>query len=218
MNNTGSGINHSERRHKVLIIYYSFSRQTRKLVLAAQSGLLAAGTDVALERLIPLEHLKFPFGSFCQTLYMMFITFFKKRMPVEELSPRAFDDYDLVIIAGPTWSFNPSGPMLSFLDGYCDSILRGKKVLALISCRRYWSYHGQYLKKRILNCGGTPLEPWSYNHPIAEPWNTIGLFLTLMGKNPKRFAILKKFYIRYGHSKRQLENLERCAFELGRSL
>ena len=62
------------------------------------------------------------------------------------------------------------------------------------------------------------MEPWSFNHPVPEPWNTIGLFLTLMGKNPKRVAILKKYYIRYGHSNRQLEEMEKRAHDLGIAL
>ncbi len=62
------------------------------------------------------------------------------------------------------------------------------------------------------------MEPWIFNHPVPEPWNTIGLFLTLMGKNPRRIAILKKFYTRYGHSNRQLEEIQKRARELGSSL
>ena len=208
----------SHGKPRVLIIYYSFSRQTRKLVMAAENGLAASGVDVTLERLVPENRLKFPFASFMQTFYMMLITFFRKRMPVEALSSKAFEVYDMVIVAGPTWSFNPCGPMLSFLDRYCDRIFSGRRVLPIISCRRYWSFHWKYLKKRILKCGGIPVEPWAFNHPVAEPWNTIGLVLTLMGRNPKRVAILKNFYTRYGHSNRQLEDMEKRAAALGRSL
>ena len=215
MDNHTTDTAHSGLRPKVLIVFYSFSRQTRKLVLAIQSGLLAAGTDVALERLIPVKQLKFPFSSMLMTIYMMVVTLFRKRIAIEELSPMAFDRYDLVILAGPTWSFNPCGPVLAFLDQYCGKILRDREVLPVISCRRYWSFHSRYLKKRILKCGGKPLEPWSFNHPVSEPWNTIGLFLTLMGKNPKRVPLLKKFYIRYGHSNRQLKEAEQRAKKLG---
>lgn len=209
---------HSDGNPRVLIIYFSFSRQTRKLVKAAENGLAASGVDVTLERLVPETSLKFPFTSFMQTFHMMIITFFRKRMPVADLSNRALEEYDMVIIAGPTWSFNPCGPMLSFLDRYCDRILSGRRVLSIISCRRYWSFHWKYLKKRILECKGIPVEPWTFNHPVPEPWNTIGLVLTLMGKNPKRVAILKNFYTRYGHSNRQLEDIEKRARALGRSL
>ena len=218
MKNTETTDKKNHQAPRVLIVFYSFSRQTRKLVKAAEKGLVSAGVEVTLERLIPEKYLKFPFGSFLKTVYMMIITSFRKRMPVVKLSSRVFEDYDLVIIAGPTWSFNPCGPVLSFLDTYCNRVLKGRKVLPVISCRRYWRYHGTYLKKRIRKCGGHPLEPWSFNHPVPEPWNTIGLFLTLMGKNPKRVAILKKYYIRYGHSNRQLEEMEKRAHDLGIAL
>ncbi len=215
MDNHTTDTVHSGLRPKVLIVFYSFSRQTRKLVLAIQGGLLASGSDVALERLIPVRQLKFPFSSLWQTIYMMVVTLFRKRIAIEELSPMAFDHYDLVVLAGPTWSFNPCGPVLAFLDRHCGDILQGREVLPVISCRRYWSLHGNYLKKRILKCGGKPLEAWSFNHPVSEPWNTIGLFMTLMGKNPKRVPLLKKFYTRYGHSNRQLREAERRAEKLG---
>ncbi len=205
-------------RPRVLIIFYSFSRQTRKLMRAAEAGLKEAGVDVVMERLTPVKHLKFPFDSFLQTVYMMIVTFFRKRMPVEELSDAINEDYDLIMLAGPTWSFNPCGPVLSFLDKYCSTLFPGRKVLPVISCRRYWKYHAKYLSKRIRKCGGIPLEPWAFNHPVPEPWNTIGLFLTLMGKNPRRISILKKFYIRYGHSQRQIEEMQNRARELGKSL
>ncbi len=202
----------------VLIIYYSFSRQTRKLIKTVERGLSSTGVTVVLERLVPLRPLRFPFGSFIQTVYMMIITFFRKRMPIQDISSRALEDYDIIIIAGPTWSFNPCGPILSFLDRYCTRIFPGRVVLPMISCRRYWWYHASYLQKRIRKCGGRTLSPWALNHPVSEPWNTIGLFLTLMGKNPKRVAILKKFYVRYGHSNRQLEKLENKARDLGIAL
>ncbi len=219
MNTTETtGITSHGHVSRVLIIYYSFSRQTRKLVRAAEKGLASAGVEVTSERLIPVKHLKFPFGSFLKTLYMMIITFFRKRMPVSELSARAFQEYDLIIIAGPTWSFNPCGPVLSFLDTYCNDIFPGRRVLPIISCRRYWRYHGHYLKKRIRKCGGYPMEPWAFNHPVPAPWDTIGLFLTLMGRNPRRVAILKKFYTRYGHNNRQLHEMEKRAHDLGLQL
>jgi len=203
---------------RVLIIYYSFSRQTRKLVKAAEKGLVSAGVEVTHERLIPVKYLRFPFGSFLKTVKMMIITFFRKRMQVADLSPRVFQDYDLIILAGPTWSFNPCGPVLSFLDRYCTDVFPGRRVLPVISCRSYWRYHGAYLKKRIRKCGGHPMEPWAFDHPVPEPWNTIGLFLTVMGKNPRRVAILKKFYTRYGHSNRQIEEMKKRAHDLGMQL
>ncbi len=203
---------------RVLIIFYSLSRQTRKLVRAVEAGLKESGVEVAVEKLVTEKQIKFPFESFIQTVYMMLVTFFRKRMPVNALSPAASQEYDLIILAGPTWSFNPCGPILSFLDSYCMKIFPGRKVLPVVSCRRYWKYHVNYLNKRIRKCGGTPIEPWIFNHPVPEPWNTIGLFLTLMGKNPRRIAILKKFYTRYGHSNRQLEEIQKRARELGSSL
>ncbi len=208
----------SSDRPKVLIIFFSFSRQTKKLVKAVAEGMESQGVDVVSQRLVPLRPLNFPFKSISTTIMMMILTLFRRRIPIRPLDKKSFRQYDMIILAGPTWSYNPSGPVLSFLDDYGEKILRDHLVLPVISCRSYWRAHWYYLKGRIRKCHGIPLSPWAFKHNVAEPWKTVGVFLTIAGKNPKRIPILKKFYTRYGHSNRQLELLKGKAAALAREL
>lgn len=205
-------------RPKVLIIFFSFSRQTRKLVQAVAEGMESQGVDVVRQRLVPVETLNFPFKSISTTFLMMLLTLLRKRIPIRPLDKKSFHRYDMIILAGPTWSYNPSGPVLSFLDDYGERILKNQLVLPIISCRSYWRTHWYYLKGRIRKCHGIPLTPWAFTHNVPEPWKTVGVFLTIAGKNPKRIPILKKFYTRYGHSNRQLALLKDKATALAREL
>ena len=227
---------------RVLIVSYSFSNQTRKIVRAVKEGLLEEGglplkgigsaqagaghsgqeepcrIKVRHIRLEPDPPLEFPFGTYARTAVMMVKTFFRMRVPIAPLPGRSQFDHDMVILAGPTWSYNPSGPILSFLDRYAEDFLYGKPVLAVISCRGYWRVHWAYLKWRIRRAGGRPLGPWVFTHPAKEPWRTIGVFLTVAGRHPRRLSFMKKRYRRYGHSRRQIDRAREAARELAREM
>jgi flavodoxin len=198
-----------------LIIYYSFSRQTCRLVEKFTEGLEKKGVNCVTERIYPEKPPAFPLNSIPATIKMMLATFFRVRIPIKPLSDRAFQHYDLVIIAGPTWSFNPSGPILAFLDRDSKNIFSGRPVLPLISCRKYWRTNAWYLKKRIIKSGGIPEQPIHYQHPVPDPWNLVGVFLTIAGKSPRKIPVMKKYYPRYGHTTRQLEQAVKDGEKIG---
>ena len=154
----------------VLILFYSFSNQTRRMVHVAEEVLRAEGLTFHEERIRPRHPLPFPVNSVLNTFVLMIKTFFRWRVPIEPLSQRALTgDFDLVILAGPTWSYNPSGPILSLLDLYGPKLFRTRRVLPLISCRSYWKSHYRYLKGRIQSVGGRVLPPIVLRHPLKEP-------------------------------------------------
>ncbi|MEJ2268840.1 MAG: hypothetical protein P8Y04_03585 [Desulfobulbaceae bacterium] len=134
-------VDRARRNNRVLLVYYSFSGQTGVLINRLAAGLKEQGIEVCFEKLKPVTHLRFPVGSIFRTYLMMFSTFFRKRVPIQKLSAKCSREYDLIILAGPTWSYNPSGPVLSFLDRDGKDVLGGREVLPLISCRGYWKAH-----------------------------------------------------------------------------
>lgn len=203
---------------KVLIIFYSFSRQTRKLVDKTAEVLKGEGITTVVERLIPDPNIPFPLNSVFKTIKMMIETFFRKRIPIKPLSDKTYENYNMIILAGPTWSYNPSGPILTFLDGYGKTILKDKRVKIIISCRSYWRTNAWYMKKRIKKFGGIFETPIHFEHNVPEPWNTIGVLLTVAGKNINKIPVIRKHYIRYGHNNSQLELMEKKALEIAKSL
>lgn len=201
-------------KKSVLIIYFSYSGQTRKLIQSFAKGLELCSVEVHLAQLKPKVKIQFPLPSTSAALRMMVETFFRKRVAIEPFTCEDINRYDLIVLAGPTWSYNASGPMMSFFDRD-GAILAGKKVLPLISCRGYWRTHYWQLVQLLRRSGAKWLKPLVFLHPGAEPWRTIGVFLKLAGKMPESSrSWISKYYRKYGHFKNQIE----FAGELGRRI
>lgn len=201
---------------QILIISYSYSHQTQNLLNKLVSGLEESDIEIVWERLLPVDKLRFPIGTVPSTVFMMFKAFFRKRYSIQAVDPKIFDQWDLIILAGPTWSYNPSGVILSFLDRHGEKLFQDQAVLPLISCRRYWRVHFWGLRSLLQKCGAvTVSSPIVFTHPNREPWNTIGVFLKLAGKMPERGkGWFRKHYPKYGHSRKQTKT----AYELGKKL
>ena len=203
---------------KVLILYYSLSAQTSGLVHRLGAGLEAQGVHLVCERLQPLVPRHFPIGTVPATLFMMLITFLRRRMPIQPLSPVCWEHYDLIVLAGPTWSYNPSGPVLSLLDRDGARLFAGQQVLPLISCRGYWRMHWLSLRWQLARCGATVVGRMIFAHPSKEPWRTIGVFLKLAGRVPERGRWLGRHYPRYGHSREQQDQAFAFGAAIGQAL
>jgi len=203
---------------QILILSYSFSGQTSCLTRRLKAGLESQGHHVLKERLEPYEPLKFPTGSIFTCLKMMAITFFRHRIAIPPPPDTANQHFDLIILAGPTWSYNPSGPVLYLIDNYGKKIFSGKTVLPLISCRGYWRMHWFGLKKMLERCGSNVPNCLVFSHPNKEPWRTIGVFMKIAGKAPEHAAFLKNHYKKFGHSKEQQDEAERLGAIIGRAL
>ncbi len=206
-----------KKQPAVRIIYYSFSAQTASLVRALARGMEDSGVRVEKVRLVPAAPLRFPLCSIPVTVKMMLTTLFRRRIPIKP-PETAGPEPDLTILAGPTWSYNPSGPVLSFIDRYGRKWLGGRTVLPLISCRGYWRMHAAGLKRLLNRCGATALAPLVVTHPAREPWRTIGVFLKIAGRTPERSRFLGKRYPRFGHSHEQMRRMEETGRRIGGEL
>lgn len=131
-------------------------------------------------------------------------TFFRKRMRILPISAQCTGPWDRIVLAGPTWSYHPSGPVLDFIDRFGRQVCGGKTIIPLISCRSYWRWHNRFLRERLQSIGAVVEEPIVFTHPIREPWRIIGLVLQLRGKMVRREnSWFRKHYPGYGHSKEQ---------------
>lgn len=206
------------RAVRVLLLYYSFSGQASGLVHRLVGGLASRGVEVVMERLHPEVPLRFPIGSIPRTFKMMFTSLFRYRVEIAPLPLVCFAPYDLIILAGPTWSYSPSGPVLRLLDRDGRQLFAGRRVLPFISCRRYWRNHFSYLKRRLIACGAIVANRVVFTHPSPEPVLTLGVFLKLAGRNPEKSRFLGKWYHKYGHSQQQLQEAELVGVRLGEAL
>lgn len=202
----------------MLLIFYSFSGQTIGLLNRLTVGLKENNVKVVQERLRPITPPKFPIGNVPATVWMMLYTFFRRRMPIRELSAVATENFDLILLAGPTWSYNPSGPVLSLFDRDGRRLFNNKQVIPLISCRGYWRMHWYGLRHLLKRCGAIVPNRIVFSHPNKEPWRTIGVFLKLAGKNPERALWIGNHYLRYGHSRNQRDEAYRFGLQIGEAL
>jgi hypothetical protein len=204
-------------KQRVLIVFFSFSSQTRNLLQGLGKGLREYEIDVEWQQLKTRKTLQFPLGSIAATLTMMMATFFRRRMPIEEIRQECFHPWDLIILAGPTWSYHPSGPVLSLLDRDGERLFKNQKVLPFISCRGYWRMHQWGLRCLLKRKGAEVLRSIVFTHPVAEPWRTIGVFLKLAGKVPESGkSWFHHFYPKYGHSMRQVNDARAIGLILGK--
>lgn len=203
-------------KKRVLIVYYSYTKQTRIQLKQFIAGLESAGIEVIQERLVPITPYEFPFANNRRLAAAMIMTFFQKRMAIRPVSERCFASWDGIVLAGPTWSYNPSGPMLDFLDRYGRDICGGQLVIPFISCRAYWFMHYWTLKRRLGRYGSTVEKPIVFTHPVKEPWRSLGLLFKLRvgGIAWRRYSWLRQYYPRYGHSQEQRAD----ALEQGKKL
>ena len=206
-------------KKKVLIIFYSYTQQTRLLVKSFAEGVVQAGAEVELERIEPIAPYEFPFKNSWRLAQVMIRTFFRERMPVHDIDAVCAGDWDRIVLAGPTWSYHPSGPVLSFLDQSGKRIFAGKRVIPFISCRSYWRVHLWSLKRTLKSCGAHVEEAMVFDHPGREPWRFIGLLYQLRGKISSRDqAWLRRHYPGYGHSKEQRGEAKRRGESLARQI
>ncbi len=198
-----------DSKKRILIIYFSFSSQTNNLIQSLVQGMEKYNVKVIRERLVPIDQLRFPIGSVMGTIRMMIVTFFRKRFPIQPIGDRCFEGYDLIILAGPTWSYNPSGPVLSLLDRDGERLFKGKHLIPLISCRGYWRVHWLGLKRLLYKKGAKVINIMVFVHPNPEPWRTIGVFLKLAGSVPEKKSWFARKYRKYGHTRKQLKEADR---------
>lgn len=207
-----------DKKKRVLVPYFSYSSQTNNLIQAMCRGMEKYEVEVVRERLRPVDKLRFPIGTIRGTFRMMLITFFRKRYAIKPISDHCFDDYDLVILAGPTWSYHPSGPVLSLFDRDGKRLFDNKLVLPLISCRGYWRFHWWGLKRLLNKSGATVVNLIVFSHPNPEPWRTIGVFMKLAGRNPEKNSWFAGQYRKYGHTKKQMQEAKQFGKMIGKEL
>lgn len=202
---------------RVLIVYYSYSGQTSRLIQAFGAGLEDSGVKVIRHRLIPLERLSFPLGSYFLTLKMMIVTFFRRPIAITPESENISGDWDLIVLAGPTWSYNPSGPVLRFYENNKE-LFDNRQVLPFISCRGYWRVHYWQLRWMLQRCGAVVLSPVIFKHHGSEPWRSIGVFCKIAGGNPESDGWLSRYYKRFGHTKQQVVHAGNLGARIGAGL
>jgi menaquinone-dependent protoporphyrinogen IX oxidase len=152
----------AETKPRVLIVYHSVTKQSGKVADAIAKDLEARGCEVTKsmieftdQRWVP--HLsQFPMKRPMAQLATILPAQMRHktgeiRIPAEAQS----GDYDLVVIASPTWWFQTSMPIRSYLESpAAKTILDGKPFATVSVSRRYFSINLGQQRKLAEKDGG----------------------------------------------------------------
>ncbi len=131
---------------RVLVVYYTFSKQTERVAEVIATTLEGRGADVTRARIELTDKrwakrfervpMRFPLLKIVGMLPAQI------RQATGEIAvpPEAQEgDYDLVIVGSPTWWFRVSLPIRSYLKSPATrKVLDGKPFAAFSTSRRYW--------------------------------------------------------------------------------
>ena len=151
-----------ETKPKVLIVYYTLSKQSGRVAEAMAKALEARGCAVTNamieftdERWVP-KLSQFPMKRpFPQIVSILPAQLRHKTGEIRTPPEAQSGDYDLVLLASPTWWFQTSMPIRSYLESPAGkAILDGKPFATVSISRRYYSINLRQQRKLAEKDGG----------------------------------------------------------------
>ncbi len=168
-----NGEQSSERRPRVLLLYYTYTGQSLKV--------LDAAGDVFAERGCDVQHAGIEFtdqryaGRFSRFPMrhvwpdMLSVLPAQKRGATGEIrTPDAArsSDYDLICIGSPTWWQTVSMPLRSFLTSdESRTLLSGKPFAVFVVCRQYWRENLAAVRELAEAQGGHYVDELHFTYP-----------------------------------------------------
>jgi flavodoxin len=151
-----------ETKPKVLIVYYTLTKQSGRVAEAMADAFEVRGCDVAKagieftdERYLP-KLSQFPMKRPMLQIPVILPAQLRHKTGEIRIPPEAqAGDYDLVVLASPTWWFQTSMPMRSFLESpEATRVLDGKPFACVSISRRYRRFNLGQQKKLGEAAGG----------------------------------------------------------------
>lgn len=161
------------RRPRVLLVFYSFTGQSQKVLEAAGDVFRERGCEV---HTAPIEFTdqrfaarfrSFPLKHVWRDMFSV-LPAQSKRLSGEIRTPDAVrtGDYDLICIGSPTWWKDASMPIRSFLQSEeAKIVLSGKSFAVFVVCRRYWRENLDAVREMAEERGGRMLGGIHFTYP-----------------------------------------------------
>ena len=134
---------------RILILYYTQSGQLLSILQSLAKPLIHAGHTIHFEEIQPVEKFPFPWSSY-QFFNAFPEVFSQQPQPLKNISVKAGNGYDLIILGYQPWFLTPSRPISSFLQSEdAKKILANKPVITVLGCRNMWLGAQEKIKKRL---------------------------------------------------------------------
>jgi flavodoxin len=152
----------TDAKPKVLIVYFSLTQQSGRVAEALAHALTARGCEATTafieftdERWLP-KLSQFPMKRPFPQIVSILPAQLRHKTGEIRIPPEAqADDYDLVLLASPTWWFQTSMPIRSYLESTeAKTVLSGKPFACASISRRYYSINLGQMKKLGEKNGG----------------------------------------------------------------
>jgi multimeric flavodoxin WrbA len=162
-----------DRPPRVLLLYYSYTGQSQKVLKAAGEVFRARGCEVHNAEIkftdprYAEKFSRFPMRRVWPD--MLSVLGAQKRGETGEIKipDEARDgDYDLICIGSPTWWQTVSMPMRSFLKSdEARKLLSGKPFAVFVVCRQYWRENLEAVRELAGQQGGRYVDEIHFTYP-----------------------------------------------------
>jgi menaquinone-dependent protoporphyrinogen IX oxidase len=162
-----------ERPPRVLLLYYSYTGQSQKVLDAAGEVLRGRGCEVRTaeikftDKRYAEKFSRFPMRRVWPD--MLSVLGAQKRGETGEISipdEARNGDYDLICIGSPTWWQTVSMPMRSFLKSdEARKLLSGKPFVVFVVCRQYWRENFEAVRALAEEQGGRYVDEIHFTYP-----------------------------------------------------
>jgi menaquinone-dependent protoporphyrinogen IX oxidase len=206
--NAGGG----ERPPRVLLLYYSYTGQSQKVLDIAGEVFRGRGCDVHTAEIkftdprYAEKFSRFPMRRVWPD--MLSVLGAQKRNETGEIqTPDSVrdGDYDLILIGSPTWWDNVSMPLRSFLKSdEARKLLSGKPFAVFVVCRTFWRNNLEAVRELAEEQGGRYVDEIHFTYPGDNLRSMLAL-TSYLGSGEYR---KKSFGIRLPPTNVQPEQLE----------
>jgi flavodoxin len=171
-NDQGSG----RRAMRILLVYYSYTGQSLKVLEAAEEVFRERGCEVHKARIeftderFAERFTRFPMRHVWRDMFSV-LPAQRRRLSGEIRTPdqATTGDYDFVCIGSPTWWRDASMPIRSFLTSDEATItLSGKSFAVFVVCRRYWRENMDTVRELGTSRGGRFLGGIHFTYPGGQ--------------------------------------------------
>ena len=164
------------RPKRVLLLYYSYTGQSQKVLQAAGEVFRERGCEVKEARIeftdprYAEKFSRFPMRNVWPDFLSMLPAQTLQRTGEITIPAEVYDgSYDLICIGSPTWWRTVNMPLRSFLKSPdARRLLDGKAVVIFVVCRRYWKENLVAVRKLAVANGAKVLDSIHFGYPGGQ--------------------------------------------------
>ena len=144
---------------RILILYYSFTKQTLRVAESMAERFREHGCDVVLSPIQFVDsryEMNFPWRPFWPKLLRMIWPELRGKTGAIQVDAESLQgDFDLICLGSPTWWLHPALPVVSFLKSeHARQVLAGRRFAVFAVCRAFWWWNSRKVTKLAERVGG----------------------------------------------------------------